>query len=111
MSALMDIWHAIQGLLTSADYITLGLIVVIAIVAGVLIQGLNSVISATFWSLVAFAALGFARAITLGHQDAIAFAKADWHAFLGMGMLTLVAYSVVFIVLIAVVNVIRSAVR
>jgi hypothetical protein len=111
MSALMDIWHAVQALVTSGDYVALGIIVVIAIIAGVIIQGLNSVISATFWSLLAVAVAGFVRAITVGHQDAMIFAKADWHSFVAMSPLTIVAYAVVFIVLISIVNIIRSAVR
>lgn len=111
MSALMDIWHAVEALVTSGDYIALGIIVVIAIIAGVIIQGLNSVISATFWSLLAVAAAGFVRGIALNHQDTIVLAKSTWHGFVAMSPLTIVAYAVVFIVLISVVNVIRSAVR
>jgi hypothetical protein len=111
MSALMDIWHAIHAVIASGDYIALGIVVVVAIIAGFTIQGLTSVISATFWALVAFALLGFVRAVTLGHQEVTAFATTSWHNFLGLGMLTLVAYAVIFAVLIAVVNVIRSAVR
>lgn len=111
MSALMDIWHAIHAVIMSGDYIALGIVVVIAIVAGIAIQGLNSVISATFWSLLAFAVLGYVRAITMGHQDVSAYASTAWHNFLGLGMLTLIAYAVIFAVLIALVNVVRSAVR
>ena len=34
MSALLEIWHTIQGILTHADWITLAIIAVIAIAAG-----------------------------------------------------------------------------
>jgi hypothetical protein len=111
MSALMDVWHAIQAVVTSADYITLGIAVVVVLVAGFTIERLGSLVSATVLALIVFAALEFVRAVAIGHQDAMAFATTDWHAFVDLRMLTFVAYFVVFGVLIALVNVIRSAIR
>ncbi|MBU6298784.1 MAG: hypothetical protein KGJ79_02385 [Alphaproteobacteria bacterium] len=110
MSALMDIWNTIHAILTSADWITLALIAVCVLAAGFAIQGLNAIVSATVLALVGFAVLIFARAVTMGGHPAVAYANTVWHDFLGLQMLTLIAYAVIFAVLIVVVHVIRSAV-
>jgi len=110
MSALLDIWHTIQGILTHADWITLAIIAVIAIAAGFAIQGLNSILSATVLGLVGFVLLVFVRAVTLGKQDFTAYAHTGWHDILALPMITLIAYFAIFAVLIGVVHLIRSAV-
>jgi len=110
MSALLDIWHTIQGIMTHADWITLAIIAVVAIVGGFAIQGLNSILSATVLGLVGFVLLVFLRAVTLGKQDFTAYAHTGWHDVLGLQMMTLIAYFVIFAVLIGVVHLIRSAV-
>lgn len=112
MSALMDIWHAIQALVTSADYWTLGAAILVVIVAGFIMESLGSLISVTFVSLIVFVLLKYVLALTIGGQhDAEALATQYWQAFVDLKMLTLLAYVVVFGVLIAVVNMIRSVVR
>ena len=110
MSALLTIWHAVQGIITGADWITLAIIAVVAIVGGFAIQGLNSILSATVMALIGYVLLLFVRAVTLGKQDFMAYAHTGWHAILNVSMLSLIAYAVIFAVLIAVVNLIRSAV-
>jgi hypothetical protein len=50
------------------------------------------------------------RAVTLGKQDLTAYAHTGWHDVLGLQMITLLAYFVLFAVLIAAVHLIRSAV-
>jgi hypothetical protein len=110
MSALLDIWHTIQGILTHADWITLAIIAVVAIAAGFAIQGLNSILGATVLGLVGFVLLVFVRAVTLGKQDFTAYANTGWHDIIGVQMMTLLAYFVIFAVLIGVVHLIRSAI-
>jgi len=110
MSALLDIWHTIQGIVTHADWITLVIIALVAILAGFAIQGFNSILTATVLGLVGYVLLVFVRAVTLGKQDVTAYAHTGWHDFLGVPMMTLLAYFVLFAVLIAVVHLIRSAV-
>lgn len=110
MSALTEIWHAIHAIITSADPITLGIAIVVALAAGFVMEGFNSIITTTVAALVGFAALGYVRAVTLGKQEAVAYAHTDWHNFLGLSMMTLVAYAVIFAVLIAIVHFVRSAV-
>jgi hypothetical protein len=110
MSALLDIWHTIQGIVTHADWITLVIIAVVAIVGGFAIQSFNSILSATVLGLVGFVLLVFVRAVTLGKQDLTAYAHTGWHDILALPMIMLLAYFILFAVLIAAVHLIRSAV-
>ncbi|MGA7673909.1 MAG: hypothetical protein WCA78_02550 [Rhizomicrobium sp.] len=110
MSSLLDIWHTIQAIITHADWITLVIIAVIAIAGGFAIQSFNSILSATVLALIGFVVLVFLRAVTLGKQDFVAYAHTGWHDVLALPMISLIAYAVIFAVLIAVVNLIHSAV-
>jgi hypothetical protein len=109
MSAVMDIWNIIVHIVTSADMITLALMVVIALGAGFLMQEMGSILSTTIVALVAFALLVYLRAIVLQGQNASTLAQADWHAFLGLQMQIVLAYAIAFGIVIAIVSAIRSA--
>jgi len=112
MSALMDIWHTIHALVTAADYYTLGAAILIIIIAGFLMEGIRSVVPVTLVALLAFALVKFVLAMTVGgHHDVEILATDYWNAFAGMKALLLLAYALIFGVLIAVVNVIRSIIR
>jgi hypothetical protein len=112
MSALMEVWHAVQAVVTSADYYTLGAAVVIIIIAGFLMESMRTIVPVTLVSLLAFVLAKFALALTVGHQhDPEILAQADWRAFVDLKMLVLLAYSLVFGVLIGVVNTVRSIIR
>jgi hypothetical protein len=110
MTALTDIWHSILGIITSPDHISLVILVVIAIAAGFMMTSFNSIVTTTFVALLAFALVGYLKAILVDHQSAAAFAQTDWHNFLGLQMLTLLAYAITLGVAISVVHAIRSAV-
>lgn len=108
MAFLMDIWNTIHTILTTSDIITLVLLAVIGLGAGFMMQSFGSIVSTTVVALVAFALAGFARAITIGGQNATAFATKDWQMFQELHMMTLVAYAVTFAVVIAVAHIARS---
>ena len=108
MVFLMDIWHAIQAIATTSDIITLVLIAVVAIGAGFMMQSMGSIVATTLIALVAFALAGYVRAVTMGGQNAAAFAIKDWQAFQDLHMLTLLAYALTFAVLIAAAHAARS---
>ena len=110
MSVIWDIWNTIHGIVTSSDTITLALAVVILLAAGFMMQGFESLLTTTLVALLAFALLGYVRAVTLDKQNAAAFATTDWHNFLGLHMLTLLAYAVTFAIGIAIVHLVRSLV-
>lgn len=111
MSIIWDIWNAIRGIVTSADMITLAIAAVVLLAAGFMMQGMEALVNTTLIALLAFALLGYVRAVTLGKQNAAAFATTDWHNFLGLPMITLLAYAITFAVGIAVVNLAVSLVR
>jgi hypothetical protein len=108
MSILWEIWNTIHGLVTSSDWITLGIGVVVVLGAGFMMQGMESIASTTLIALLAFALLGYVRAVTLGKQPAAAFATADWHSFATMPSLTLLSYALIFGAGVAVVQIVRS---
>jgi hypothetical protein len=109
MSIVMDIWGAIHSILTTSGAIPLAFMAVIALAAGFMMQSFNSILSATIIAMVAFALATYAFAVARG-ASAAASAQADWSNFLGLHMLTLLAYAITFAIAIAVVHGIRSAV-
>lgn len=111
MSIVWDIWNAIHNIVTTSDWITLGIAVVVLLAAGFMMQGMESLMNTTLIALLAFALLGYVRMVTLGKQNAAAYATTDWHNFLGMPMIMLLAYVLTFAVGIAVVNLVLGLVR
>lgn len=111
MSALIDLWHSVVGIFTSADMITLGIIIVIALAAGFMMESLGSLVTMTFAALVVFAVATYLRAIAMGGgKDASAVAQTDWHNLLGLQVQVILAYAIAFAVVIAIVHFIRSLV-
>jgi hypothetical protein len=108
MSILWDIWNTIHGIVTSADWITLLIAAVVLLAAGFLMQGMEALLTTTLLAMLAFGLLGYVRAVTVGKQNAAAYATTDWHNFATTTGLTLLAYAVVFAVVIAVVHLVRS---
>jgi len=110
MFALLDIWHAIKHLVVAADPITIGIALVVILVAGLVLRSFSNILNGTVAALIGFALIKYLHAILLGGQDPSAYAKADWNAFLALPVVVLLAYTIIFAVLIAIVNFIRSAV-
>ncbi len=110
MSFLMDIWHAVLAIVHSSDLLTLVIMAVIAAGAGIMMSSLGSVLNTTLVALIAFALVEYALAITVGKQNAAAYANTDWQAFQNLHMLTLLAYALMFGVVIAVAHGIRTAI-
>jgi hypothetical protein len=109
MSVLMDIWSAVHGIIATSGMVPLILMAVIAVAAGFMMQNFSSILSATVIAMLAFALATYAYAVARG-ASAAASAQADWHNFLDLHMLTLVAYAVTFAVAIGVVHFVRSLV-
>jgi len=110
MASLMDIWHAVVAIFTAGDWISLGILVVIALAAGFVMQGFESIISTTVVALVLFGIAGYVKAVAVGGQNAAAYAQTEWHNFLALTMQTLLAYAIAFAVIIAVVHAVRAMV-
>jgi hypothetical protein len=112
MSALLEIWRTIHAVVAASDYYTLGAAILIIIISGFLMESLRTVIPVTLAALLAFALVKFILAMTVGNQhDVEILASTDWRFFADMKALLLLAYALIFGVLIAAVNLIRSIVR
>lgn len=110
MSSLLDIWNTIVAIFTSTDMITLGIMAVIALAAGFVMQGLESIVTTTVVALALFGVAGYVKAVARGGENAAQLAQTQWHQFLGLPMQTVLAYAVAFAVVIGVIHVIRSLV-
>lgn len=108
MSSLMDFWHSVVAVYSSADMITLGIIIVIVLAAGVIMQGFEAIVTTTVVALILFGLAGYVRGVVLNGQNAAQMAETQWHGFLGMTMQTLLAYAVTFAIGIAIIHLIRS---
>jgi len=107
MPFLMDMWHAVLGIVMSADWITLVAMAVIALGAGFLMHSPTSLPTTTIVALVAFGLAGYVRGVVLGKQNAAAFASTDWQAFLNLQIKVLLPYFLLFLVAIAVAHALR----
>ena len=110
MDSVMHLWSAIQGVVLHSDYISLGIIVVIAIAAGFLMDSMSSLLSVTVLSLIVFGIAAYAQGVLLHGQNASKYATTTLHNFEVLQMLTVLAYAITFAVLIGVVHTIRSLV-
>lgn len=112
MTALLQIWHAVEAVVMSADAFTLAAAVVIIIAAGFLTESLSSIVQVTLTALIAFVLAKFAIALSLDHAGSVqSHATAFWHGFVDLKMLVLAAHVLIFAVLIGVVNTVRSIFR
>ena len=110
MASLMDVFHNITGIFTTADWITLAIMAIVAIGAGVLMQEMGAIVTTTIIALIVFSLAVYARSVLIGGQNAAQLADKNWHGFLGLPVETLIAYAIPFAVAIGVVHVVRSMV-
>jgi hypothetical protein len=106
----MDVWNTIISIFGSVDPITIGIIAVIILAAGFIMQGFESIVTTTVIAMILFGVAGYARIVVINGKDAAATAESVFHGFLGMPMQMLLAYSVVFAIGIAIIHLIRSIV-
>lgn len=109
MSALLDLWHSVVGIVTAGDWITLAIMAVVALATGFMMQNLGSIVSATVGAMVVFAIAIFIRA-AISAKDAIALAQTDWHNLQAVTVHSLLAYAIAFAIVIGVVHFVRSLV-
>lgn len=109
MSALLDLWHSVVGIVTAGDWITLAIMAVVALATGFMMQNLGSLVSATIGAMVVFAIAIFIRA-AISAKDAIALAQTDWHNLQAVTVHSLLAYAIAFAIVIGVVHFVRSLV-
>ncbi|HEY2069086.1 MAG TPA: hypothetical protein VGG48_05995 [Rhizomicrobium sp.] len=111
MSALTDLWNTIHGILLAPDWVPVVIMAVVAIALAFFSEGLGSLVTVVLGALVVFGLALFARgAITTGGKDLGGLAQADWHNVMVMPTGTLLAYAIIFAVVIAIVGAIRTAI-
>lgn len=112
MSVLMDLWHSIVGIVTTSGAITLVIMAVIAIGAAFMIEGAGSLVTATVGALVVFglATSIYAAATAKGGANWSGMPQADWAALHSVTVPILLAYAILFAVVIGVLSFIRSIV-
>jgi hypothetical protein len=112
MSALTDLWNTIHGILTTSDWITLAIIAVIAILLAFFSEGLGSLITMVIGALIVFGIAIIARAAIQGGSktDFGTLVQTDWHNAMALPLQTLLAYAIIFGVIIAVIGIIRTAI-
>ena len=112
MSVVMDLWHSIVGIVTTSGWITLAIMLVIAIGAAFMIEGVGSLVTATVGALVVFglATTIYAAATAKSGANWSGMPQSDWTALHSVTVPTLLAYAIVFAVVIGVLSFIRSIV-
>jgi ABC-type transporter Mla maintaining outer membrane lipid asymmetry permease subunit MlaE len=110
MESLNHLWDAVRAVVTHSDYVSLGIIAVIAIAAGFIMDSFASLVTVTVLALVVYGIAGYVEGVALHGQNASAYATTTLHNLEVTQMLTVLAYAVTFAVLIGVVHVIRSLV-
>ena len=111
MSALLDLWHSVMSIVTSGDWISLGIMAVIALAIGFAMQEFGSIVTATVAALALFAIASYVRAVvSVKNASAAALAQSDWHNLLAVTVHTLLAYAITFAIVIVAVRAVRSLV-
>jgi hypothetical protein len=110
MSAVMDVWNSIFGIFTTADWITLAIMAIVAIGAGIVMQEFGAIVTTTIVALIVYAIAVYARGVLMGGQNAAQLADKNWHGFMGLPVETLISYAIPFALVIGVVHAVRSAV-
>jgi hypothetical protein len=110
MASLMDFWHGIISIFTSADMITLGIMIVIVLAAGFIMQGFEALATTTLVALVLFGLAGYVRAVALNGANAAELAEKQWHGFLTMPVQTVIFYAIAFAVGIGIIHTVRTLV-
>jgi len=111
MSALMDLWNMVAGIVTHGDPITWAIMAIVAIGAGFVMQDLSGLVTATFGALIVYAIALYVKTIaTTSGADPAAVADKNWHEFLAWPVQGLIAYAILFAIAIAIVGVVRSIV-
>ena len=110
MASLMDIWNGIVSIFTSADMITLGIMIVIVLAAGFIMQGFEALVATTLVALILFGLAGYVRAVAMNGANAAQLAESQWHGFLTMPMQTLISYAIAFAIGIGIIHLVRSLV-
>lgn len=112
MSVLLEVWHTILTIVTSADAFTLSLIALLGVAAAFAMDRVHSFTGTTLAALLLFGLAKFALALGAHPERDIERIAAElWQSFATMPMLVFSAYAVIFAAIIGAVAIIRAAWR
>lgn len=101
---------SIKGIFATNDLVSLAIMAIIAVSAGVAMQRLSAIITATVGAMALFAVATFLRAATLGGKNASALMQTDWHGLLLLQAQVLFAYAICFAAIIALAHSVRTTI-
>ncbi len=109
MSAITGMWNEILGLVTTTDIAMLIVAGLIIVGTGLLMQSGAALGTATLAALVIFALANYAQGVVMG-ANASAAAEIGWQKLLDMQAGMLIAYFILFGVLISIAFAVRSVI-
>ncbi len=111
MFAISEIWSAVRHLVLAADPVVLIMAFVAAVAAGIALRKLRDLALAVAAALAGFALLCYLYAVTAAGAKMGAAARASVVAFLDMKVVVLIAYALLFAILVGAVYALRRALR
>ncbi|NWG45063.1 MAG: hypothetical protein HXY25_00760 [Alphaproteobacteria bacterium] len=107
---LGDIWAMVQDVFVNVDPVSGGIAIVVALLAGLILQRyLSGIISVTIGALIAYAAARFAKLVLLDGREIQPLAESWWSGMLNMRFGEVLVYFVAFLVVITVVYILKTA--
>ncbi|MFP3943871.1 MAG: hypothetical protein ACLFWF_08260 [Alphaproteobacteria bacterium] len=109
----MDIWNNIDQVFLQGDYWSIGIAVVVALIAGFIMTSFGHIINTTFGALVVYGLAQVVRnVIEAGSDTSITTTIGNsWDNFMSVTMGAFVAYFIAFFVVITVFYIIFSAIK
>jgi hypothetical protein len=109
MPILQEMWDIVMRVFGGADSISLIIMLVVAVGAGMALGGFGRIVQVTVGALVIFGLLRLAYTLTQGAQ-ATALPQTAWNDIKVMSVGDLVVYFLAFAIVISAIHVIRNAV-
>jgi hypothetical protein len=108
-----DVWSNVEAVFLSGDYVSIGIAVVVALIATFAMSSFSQIINTTFGALVGFGLAQVVRnVVEAGSDTSTESAIANsWDAFMAVSMGVLLVYFIAFFVVITIFFIIKSAIQ
>lgn len=110
MSILQEMWNSVVAIFGGADSVSLIIMLLVVVAAGLVLGGLGRIVQVTVGALVIFGLLKLAYSLSQGAQ-AETLPMTAWSNLKVMNVGDLVVYFIAFAVVISAVHLIRNAVN
>lgn len=109
MSILEEMWNTVVTIFGGADSVSLIIMLLVVVAAGLVLGGLGRIVQVTVGALVIFGLLKLGYALTQG-AEASALPTTAWNDLKMMSVGDLTVYFIAFAIVISAVHLIRNAV-